>query len=147
MIFDSIKNIENYKGMGRVYTALCFLSENDFTDAKEGRYDIEGDDIFYSVAEYDSDVNKTVAERHEKYIDIQYLISGEEYVGVGQVDAPKTLAEAKPENDIWLYECSLEKVTLKAGEFMVLFPNDLHMPGVGKEKSCRCKKVIVKVRA
>ena len=31
MIFDTLKNVDNYKGLGRVYTALKFLSETDFT--------------------------------------------------------------------------------------------------------------------
>ena len=30
MIFDTLNNVENYKGLGRVYTALKFLSETDF---------------------------------------------------------------------------------------------------------------------
>ena len=31
MILDSLDHIENYKGLGRVYDALIFLAETDFS--------------------------------------------------------------------------------------------------------------------
>ena len=146
MIFDSIINIENYKGLNKIYDVLKFLSENDFSKKDLGRYEIDGDNVFYMISEYETDPNKTTAELHEKYIDIQYMIKGEELVGVAQKDFEKELTEAKPENDIWLYKCNLQKLTLSEGTFMVLYPNDLHMPGVGIKNAEKVRKVIVKVK-
>ena len=31
MIFDTLENIKNYEGLGRVYTALKFLADTDFS--------------------------------------------------------------------------------------------------------------------
>lgn len=147
MIFDTVKNIQNYKGLGRVYTALEFLTKTDFSKIGLGRYELDGDNIFYMVQSYETDPTKTVSECHEKYIDIQCMLEGEEIIGIADISSEKTLVEAKPENDVWFYDCKTEPLTLKSGSFMVLYPNDLHCPGVGVNgKSENCHKVVFKVK-
>lgn len=146
MIFDTLENIKNYEGLGKVYTALEFLSKTDFTKMELGRYELSGDDIFYMVQRYDTDPDKTIAEAHKKYIDIQFMVDGEEIIGVAPISCEKTEAEAKPENDVWFYECKTEPLTLIKNSFMVLYPNDLHCPGVAVENPLSCFKVVVKVK-
>ena len=147
MIFDTLNNVDNYKGLGRVYTALKFLSETDFTEIDLGRYELDGDNIFYMVQSYDTDPSKTVSEAHRKYIDIQFMVDGEEIIGVADISCEKELTEAKEENDVWFYNCKTEPLTLSAGKYMVLYPNDLHCPGVATNgKALTCRKVVVKVK-
>ena len=147
MIFDTLNNVDNYKGLGRVYTALKFLSETDFTEIDLGRYELDGDNIFYMVQSYDTDPDKTISEAHKKYIDIQFMVKGEEIIGVADISSEKELTEAKEENDVWFYNCKTEPLTLSAGKYMVLYPNDLHCPGVAtKGKALTCRKVVVKVK-
>lgn len=147
MIFDTLTNVDNYKGLGRVYTALKFLSETDFSKTDLGRYELDGDNIFYMVQSYDTDPSKTVSESHRKYIDIQFLVEGEEIIGVADISSEKELTEAKEENDVWFYNCKTEPLTLSAGKYMVLYPNDLHCPGVATNgKALTCRKVVVKVK-
>lgn len=147
MIFDTLNNVDNYKGLGRVYTALKFLSETDFSKMELGRYELDGDNIFYMVQSYDTDPSKTVSEAHRKYIDIQFMVEGEEIIGVADISSEKELTEAKEENDVWFYNCKTEPLTLSAGKYMVLYPNDLHCPGVATNgKALTCRKVVVKVK-
>lgn len=147
MIFDTLTNVDNYEGLGRVYTALKFLAETDFNEIDLGRYEIDGDNIFYMVQSYDTDPSKTVSEAHRKYIDIQFMVEGEEIIGVADISSEKELTEAKEENDVWFYNCKTEPLTLSAGKYMVLYPNDLHCPGVAtKGKALTCRKVVVKVK-
>ena len=147
MIFDTLTNVDNYKGLGRVYTALKFLSETDFSKIDLGRYELDGDNIFYMVQSYDTDPSKTISEAHKKYIDIQFMVEGEEIIGVADISSEKELIEAKEENDVWFYNCKTEPLTLSAGKYMVLYPNDLHCPGVATNgKALTCRKVVVKVK-
>lgn len=147
MIFDTLDNVNNYEGLGRVYTALKFLSETDFSKTPLGRYELDGDNIFYMVQSYNTDPDKTISEAHKKYIDIQYMVEGEEIIGVADISSGKELTEAKEENDVWFYNCKTEPLTLSAGKYMVLYPNDLHCPGVAtKGKAMTCRKVVVKVK-
>jgi YhcH/YjgK/YiaL family protein len=146
MIFDTLDNIKNYEGLGRVYTALKFLADTDFSKVKLGRYELQGDDIYYMVQQYETDPNKTISEAHKKYIDIQFMIDGEEIIGVAPFSCEKTETEAKPENDVWFYDCKTEPLTLFKNSFMVLYPNDLHCPGVAVNGAKACHKVVVKVK-
>ena len=147
MIFDTLDNVNNYEGLGRVYTALNFLSETDFSKIDLGRYELDGDNIFYMVQSYDTDPDKTISEAHKKYIDIQYMVEGEEIIGVADISSEKELTEAKEENDVWFYNCKTEPLTLSAGKYMVLYPNDLHCPGVATNGTAlTCRKVVVKVK-
>lgn len=147
MIFDTLDNVNNYEGLGRVYTALKFLSETDFSKIDLGRYELDGDNIFYMVQSYDTDPDKTISEAHKKYIDIQYMVEGEEIIGVADISCDKELTEAKEENDVWFYNCKTEPLTLSAGKYMVLYPNDLHCPGVATNGTAlTCRKVVVKVK-
>ena len=147
MIFDTLKNVDNYKGLGRVYDALKFLSETDFSKIELGRYELDGDNIFYMVQSYDTDPDKTISEAHKKYIDIQYMVEGEEIIGVADISEDKELTEAKEENDVWFYNCKTEPLVLSAGKYMVLYPNDLHCPGVATNGTAlTCRKVVVKVK-
>lgn len=147
MIFDTLKNVDNYKGLGRVYDALKFLAETDFGKIDLGRYELDSDNIFYMVQSYDTDPDKTISEGHKKYIDIQFMVEGEEIIGVADIGDKKELTEAKEENDVWFYNCKTEPLTLSAGKYMVLYPNDLHCPGVATNgKAMTCRKVVVKVK-
>ena len=147
MIFDTLKNVDNYKGLGRVYDALKFLSETDFSKIELGRYELDGDNIFYMVQSYDTDPDKTISEAHKKYIDIQYMVEGEEIIGVADISEDKELTEAKEENDVWFYDCKTEPLVLSTGKYMVLYPYDLHCPGVATNGTAMtCRKVVVKVK-
>ena len=147
MIFDTLDNVNNYEGLGRVYTALKFLSETDFSKIDLGRYELDGDNIFYMVQSYNTDPDKTISEAQKNYIDIQYMVEGEEIIGVADISCDKELTEAKEENDVWFYNCKTEPLTLSAGKYMVLYPNDLHCPGVATNGTAlTCRKVVVKVK-
>ncbi len=144
MIFNSLKHIDNYKGLGDVYEALKFLAETDFSQVEVGKY-VLSDSIYYMVQEYET-APKTVSEVHEKYIDIQCLLAGREVIGVAPIECEKVLVEAKPEKDVWKYTCQTQPMWLEAGDFMVLYPSDIHMPGATLGESGKCRKVVVKVK-
>lgn len=147
MIFDRIENINNYKGLGRLYTALEFMAKTDFTQIPIGKYELDGDNIYYMVQQYDTNPDKTVAEAHKKYIDIQYIVKGEEIIAVAPIQAEKKLVDAKEEKDVWHYECETQPVVLKDGDFMVLYPSDLHLPGKAVTEPSEVLKVVIKVKS
>ncbi len=144
MIYDSLTHIHNYRGLGDVYTALQFLATTDFSAMELGRYELS-DSIYYMVQEYDT-APKTVSEAHKAYIDIQLIVSGREVIGVAPIECDKQLVEEKPEKDVWKYTCDTQPITLADGQFMVLYPEDIHMPGATLGAPVHCRKVVAKVK-
>ncbi len=146
MIFDRIENINNYKNLGNVYTGLKFLAETDFAKIPVGKYELDGKNIYYMVQSYETKPDKTISEAHKKYIDIQYIVKGEEVIAVAPIQTEKTLTDFNEEKDVWHYECATQPLVLKEGDFMVLYPSDLHLPGKAVDEPCEVLKVVVKVR-
>ena len=53
MIFDSLKNLEQYKNVHpRVYRGLQLLRDTDFSALTETRYEVEVDDLFFFLQDY-----------------------------------------------------------------------------------------------
>jgi YhcH/YjgK/YiaL family protein len=84
MIIDKIKNAKLYFGINeRITKALKYLESEDLVNIKEGKHEIGGDDIYALINVYDTknpfDSN---LEAHHKFIDVQYVISGSELIGL-----------------------------------------------------------------
>jgi len=148
MIFDKIENSAIYEKVSPLLKkAFEYLKQTDFSKMELGKHLVEGDDLFAVLQEYDTK-NDTDAklEAHREYMDVQYIISGEELIGVCPLINQTPCKEYNAENDYALYDdtCSFFKITSK--QFAVLFPQDLHKPGMKVDKSSKVKKVVMKVK-
>ena len=103
MIYDTLANAHLYQGISdRLQKGLDFLIHSSFASLPDGRYEIDGDDVFANIAHGRTAQNTPNAEAHDVYIDIQFLIEGHELIGVAQRET-LTEVEAHPERDIWFY--------------------------------------------
>ena len=103
MIYDTLTNSHLYYGISaRLQKALDFLVNSDFSTIPDGRYEIDGNDVFANISHGMTVQNTPNAEAHNTYLDIQYLIEGHELIGVAQRET-LTEVEAHPERDIWFY--------------------------------------------
>lgn len=145
MIKDRLENAKTYYSLSdRIKKALEWLRNNDLNSLDCGRYYIENENIFANVDEYETKTDAKY-EAHRKYIDIQYMVKGKEYIGVTDIKNCTTCIEYNAEKDIEFFEAIDEFQTLKTGEFLILYPHDAHKPCINKEKSL-CKKIVVKIR-
>src|SRR5690606_3382510 len=110
-----------------------------------GRTEINGDQMYVNVMEFDAKSPEDhLAEKHESYIDLQYLIEGEETIGYSSLrDDSKAVQAYDSEQDYALYTPVADEIllNLKPGMFAVFFPNDIHRPGMGKPG--KIKKAVV----
>ena len=83
MIFSSIKNGDSFeKYPAAIQTALEYLKSHDFASMEPGVYEIQGKDIYAQVFDaMTEDVADRRPESHEKYLDVQFLVSGRERLG------------------------------------------------------------------
>ena len=147
MILDHIKNINNYTFLGNpIIRALEVIRDTDFSQLEDRTYEVEGRDLFFFIQSYETKTVNDTPEAHRKYIDIQYIISGKEQMGVAQLDVAEEI-EARPENDIWFYHSPMDFVTVSEGMFAVFFPSDAHAPCISPAgESNPVRKCVFKVR-
>ncbi|MDU0204721.1 MULTISPECIES: YhcH/YjgK/YiaL family protein [Paenibacillus] len=123
----------------------------DFSKIGNGRYVLQGDDIYYTVMELNArDVQETRAEKHNTYIDIHFLLDGKETIGWAGESSNLTVVESSKENDYSLYDSAAGEqfLELTPGMYAVFYPHDVHRPGLrGKDDPApsRIRKAVVKV--
>lgn len=150
MIYDSIQNIENYKGIDeRVYKALVHIKNNDFSKSSGGANIIDGDNLFYNFVEAQTNkYENSEFEAHKAYADIHVDIEGTEDIYVSDISVMQAKTEYSESDDFMLMSGEKQvKITLKPGYFAVCLPNDIHMPMVAPDnKPQKIKKAIYKVK-
>ena len=147
MIIDHIKNAALYTNLGdRITLALKYISETDFSTLEKGKYPIDGDKVYAVVNEYQTKQDADCKiEAHRKYIDVQYIASGEEAMGLTLLKDQKPSVAYNDEKDCMFFNEPVSKVNFEAGMFAVFYPHDLHQPGVSIDEGCLVKKIVVKV--
>ncbi|MEW6653208.1 MAG: YhcH/YjgK/YiaL family protein [Bacteroidota bacterium] len=147
MIYDNIKNGHLYFPLGeKIEKALKYLQATDFSSIEPGTYDIEGTDIYAIVSQYNTKpLSSGKWEAHKKYIDVQYVYKGTERIGFTEAKKMMTLEEYDNRKDIVIYKGEGHFVNVDENHFLILFPTDIHMPGIAINIPKAVKKVVVKV--
>jgi len=148
MIIDHIDNAHMYYGLGpRLEQALKYLAQTDLEAAAIERYDLDGDNLFALVQEYETKRREDgFWEAHRQYADVQYLVSGTEHMGVAPIADLEMDGEYDPEKDFSKLIGEGTFCTMKPGTFVILFPQDAHMPGMAVDEPAPAKKAVVKVK-
>jgi len=83
-------------------------------------------------------------ESHRRYIDLQYMVEGEESIGWRPIERCETVSVPyQKEKDILFYaDKPLMWIPLSKGSFTIFFPEDPHAPRGGKGIQ---KKIVIKV--
>ena len=151
MILDHLDNALMYAGLGkRITIGLSLLNEESVCNAAPGKHEVDGENLFYVIDEYETkSVEEGKLEIHRKYLDLQYIVRGEECIGYAPLEGLTETMAYDGENDAALYkfEPLMSKLILKQGSFAIFWPNEPHMPcrSIG-DVPVTVKKIVVKVR-
>jgi biofilm protein TabA len=131
-------------------TAFDYLKHLDLNRLEVGRYAIDDDRVFAIVAFYTTRIanNQVVVEGHCKYIDLQFVASGQEMIGWTPAVQVQSRSPYDAGKDAWV--CNLPAEVLAwmkvcAGQVAVLYPSDAHAPQFAAGGPSLVKKVVVKV--
>jgi len=126
--------------------AFAFLNRKDLDTLAPGNYPLDGKKVYAIVSTYDSkDMDKTKWESHRKYIDLQYVISGKEKIGVAPVSQAKVTEAYDEAKDIAHYESAGKYYVAEPGTFFLFFPQETHRPGIKVDSSVPVRKLVIKI--
>lgn len=129
----------------RLRKGFDFLLTTDLKNTPVGRIDIDGDQVFAMVQEYNTRPKaQGFWEAHRQYIDIQYVVSGVEHMGFANL-AQLEAGDYDESKDFLPLQGVGSFVLLPAGMFTVFLPEDAHMPAMAVNEPEPVKKVVVKV--
>lgn len=131
--------------LARIRQALDFIYSGKIDTLPVGHHDLI-DDIYVNVMEYETkEPEGLLFEAHRKYIDIHYIISGEESIEIADVNS---IAETKPYDDAAdsvLGHASGYRVNLSEKSCCVLMPEEAHLPGLVFNEVAKVKKAVIKL--
>ena len=130
----------------RLPKAIAALRKLIAEPIADGRYEIDGDEIFASVMSYTSaPESEKRFELHRKYIDIQYIIEGNEIVGSESIDKLSATDGDGTDIEFFTMPEGYDEIRLSAGELAIILPPEPHAPGIEDVEPTPVRKVVVKV--
>ena len=87
-------------------------------------------------------------EAHDRYIDIQCMISGSETHWHMPRRETEAVSDYDEKADIAFYAFTGEgsRLRMKEGMFAVYFPEDAHLPGMSDGSQEECVRIVVKIK-
>lgn len=151
MIFDRIENSDFYENLGEKWKKVFAFLKSYKGQKLADRTEIDGENIYAIVQqEYATrEENENAWESHQKYADVQYIFEGEELFGIAQSKNLKLLTNYDEEKDVQFYKGTKSEnfLSVSSGEFLILFPQDAHLPACHPKKGARLnKRIVVKVK-
>ena len=145
MIVDQIQNWNRYASLHAGFAkAFEFLSQPNLVELPPGRHVLDGDMLFAIVSRDEGrGKEESPLEAHRRYIDIQFVVDGDEKIGwVPTAHCQRVAATYDEERDIeFFYDRPETWLSISNGEFAVFFPSDAHAPlaGQGSVHKIVCK--------
>lgn len=153
-IFGNIHDISKRIGFdNRIVDGLTYLMElapDSFSELTEGEPQkilLDGDRLLAINQVYRTKpLTEAKFEGHRRYIDLQYVFDGFETIQSGSLADCRPDSEYDEKNDVQFFTSDFfSPIALKANMVCLLYPEDIHAPGLILDKSGMVKKSVVKV--
>ena len=148
MIIDTIANAPKYFSLHPLFAkAFAYIQQNDLVNTEIGKSDIaEGlKAIISNSPGKTKEASLAKFECHNKNIDIQFCIKGNETIGWKPREKCVTKnGEYNDEKDVQFFSDAPDTFfQLIDGQFAIFFPEDVHAPMIGEGE---IKKLVIKVK-
>ena len=145
MIIDNLINCEKYISLHPDFkTVFDYLKSHDISKMECGRHELRGSELFFNLQEYETKPIQKL-EAHKKYIDIQVIAIGEEYMGYTNINNTTVSEHYSEEKDVMFLNGSADKLKADNKTFLIFFPEDAHMPALCINTPQKVKKAIFKI--
>lgn len=148
MIYSNIDCDVNNMGLNQdILKCIEYAKSNDLLSYTKGRHDIDGDDFFVNVIEYETCTpEERFWEAHIDYIDVHVVLEGKEIIATNFIKNLE-LGEYEKDGDFLpLGGCAKTNILLEENDFLVCYPDDGHMTAIKYKEKEVVKKVVFKVK-
>lgn len=150
MIFASVKEQKRpCKYPAAIEAALEWIAGHDLAHMEAGSYEIQGKDLYVMIQDITTQPAQVRRpERHDNYLDIQYIVSGVERMGYVPYTGKESVQEDPEGKDVTFYQ-DLEGeafLDVAPGCYCIFFSSDIHRPGCAAGEPCAVRKAVVKVK-
>lgn len=127
--------------------AFAFMAQSDLATLPPEKYALDGDQAYAIITEASSKTfDQSAWEAHEQYLDIQYVISGRERIGVAPISAATVTKPYDESKDYANYIAEGTYYEATPDTFFLFFPADVHRPNIKEEGFDIVKKLVIKIK-
>jgi biofilm protein TabA len=127
--------------------AFAFLKDSNLIAMPVGRHPIDADNVFALITENPTkDYDSTQWESHRNFIDLHYVISGEEKIGDCSVTKLSVTKPYDASKDVINYSGEGKLYDATPETFFLFFPSDGHRPGITPGGKKTDKKIVINIR-
>ena len=150
MIQTTMAQVGRYAAMHPAFAeAFRALREQGEAPWKAGVTEVDGKALYINALAYETREAEPLYEAHRQYVDVMYLLEGEEtvaYCPLESLDEITTPYDADGDALLGRSSAAPSRVAFKPGDVAIFFPEDAHCPGLRREAPAQVKKLIAKVR-
>ncbi len=149
MIIDNLTNAKKYFCVHPLFAkAFEYIQSQNLEIIEPGTYNINSNELKAIVSDKLGKQLEEATEKfecHDKHIDIQLCIKGQEKIGWKSRDTCiQQKAEYNCEKDVTFFKDAPDMYfELTDEQFVIFFPNDVHAPMIGEGE---IKKMVIKVK-
>ncbi len=145
MIIGKKEELKAYKGISaNLDKGIDYVLSFD-KNTPDGRVEIDGNKVYALISTGQTKGEQSDKyEAHKKYIDLQFVLEGEEDTGYASIDNCEVDTPYDEGGDFMMVKGPGSEITTKANEFYIAFPFDGHRPLHSKNPG-KIRKLIVKV--
>jgi YhcH/YjgK/YiaL family protein len=129
--------------------AFEFLNRKDLATLPPGKYPIAGEEVFATITDKPSkEFSVSEWESHRKYLDIHYVITGKQKLGIATLGEVTVREAYDPKRDVVFYNDIGKGKYYIAGPstFFICYPENPHRPDIKVPGYDRSKKLVIKIR-
>lgn len=144
MIIDLIENLNEYRSLNpKIAEGLEKLNEVEIAYHK--RFDFDGGYLFFQEGTT-TPIDEGTFEAHKKYMDIQMVLDGSEYIAWTPINQLVVDVEYNPEKDVVRLNGSPQEIMkINKGMAYICLPHDGHKALKHLNKAMKYKKAVIKI--
>lgn len=152
MILASLEHLAGQAALSQsLRKGLDWLREHAADAVLPERVEIDGKQVYALVQAYDTLTagEEIRLEAHKAYIDVQFIVAGEEMMGWADVRALRDPTAYNPDKDVFHGVLPAREVTplhVRAGQAAIFFPEDAHAPKLAAAAPAAVRKIVLKVK-
>jgi len=152
-IFGNLEELKKQVSKESFQLAFDYLENitNDFLDIEDGECikEMISEDIFVlKQAYYTKNRKDCFFESHKKYIDIQFMVKGEEYMDVSDLKSLEIINNYDKKTDFIKYQGKEERISkllIEEKSLAIFYPSDAHQPCIKVNTSDLIYKAVIKI--
>ena len=124
-----------------------WIDANDLNSISLGIHEICGNDLYVNILQYETKSEQDCFwEAHKKYLDLHLIISGQESIGISNIENMKIGKYEEDKDYVHVVGDASELITCNTHSFLLLYPEDAHKTSIKVSESQTVKKCVFKIR-